>query len=128
MASGMFQKTISTKMSITVESSRPRSFAEFMQVLRQVKNFLCLAFDRAVSFTSITGFQQEPNAQRANHTPVDIYGRFDPYDLPKEEISPGWFLIPFEEIAHKIQEYLPRWLGSVVKTIWSRSPLLGFGR
>ena len=105
MESGMFQKTITTKMIIGIESSRPRSFAEFMQVLRRVKNFLCLAFDRTVSFTSITGFQQEPNAR-----PVDIYGRFDPYDLPKEDISPGWFLIPFEDIAHKIQEYLPRWL------------------
>ena len=41
---------------------------------------------------------------------MDIYGRFDPYDLPKEDFSPGWFLIPFEAIAHKIQEYLPRWL------------------
>ena len=40
MKSGMFQKTITTKMSITIESSRPRSFAEFMQVLRKVKNFL----------------------------------------------------------------------------------------
>ena len=28
----------------------------------------------------------------------------------KKDISPGWFLIPFEDIAHKIQEYLPRWL------------------
>ena len=110
MKSGMFQETITTKMSITIESSRPRSFAEFMQVLRKVKNFLCLAFDRTVSFTSITGFQQEPNAHYAHHNTVDIYGRFDPYDLPKEEISPGWFLIPFEDIAHKIHDYLPRWL------------------
>ena len=60
--------------------------------------------------TSITGFQQEPNAHYAHHNTVDIYGRFDPYDLPKEEISPGWFLIPFEDIAHKIHDYLPRWL------------------
>ena len=105
MKLGMFQETITTAMNITVASSQPRSFAEFMQVLRRVKNFLCLAFDRPVSFTSITGFQQEPNTRS-----VDIYGRFDPYDLPKEDISPGWFLIPFEDIAHKIQEYLPRWL------------------
>ena len=110
MNSGMFQETITTKMSITMESSGPRTFDEFMQVLRKVKNFLCLAFDRTVSFTSITGFQQEPNAQYTHHNTVDIYGRFDPYDLPKEEISPGWFLIPFEDIAHKIQDYLPRWL------------------
>ena len=108
--SGMFQTTITTKMSITIESSRPRSFPEFMQVLRKVKNFLCLAFDRTVSFTSITGFQEEPNAPYAHHNMVNIYGRFDPYDLPKEDISPGWFLIPFEDISHKIQEYLPRWL------------------
>ena len=105
MELGMFQETITAKMSISIVSSRPRSFDEFMQVLRKVKNFLCLAFDHTVSFTSITGFQQEPNAR-----PVDIYGRFDPYDLPKEDISPGWSLILFEDISHKIQEYLPRWL------------------
>ena len=108
--SGMFEESITTKMRIGIESSRPRSFDEFMQVLRRVKNFLCLAFDRTVSFTSINGYQQEPNAPYAYHSTVDIYGRFDPYDLPKEDISPGWFLIPFEDIADKIQEYLPRWL------------------
>ena len=68
----------------SIESNRPRSFAEFMQVLRRVKNFLCLAFDRTVSFTSITGFHQEPNTPYAYHNSVDIYGSFDPYDLPKE--------------------------------------------
>ena len=110
MESGMFQEIITTKMSITIESSRPRSFDEFMQVLRRVKNFLCLAFDRTVSFTSINGYQQEPNASNAFNNTVKIYGRFDPYDLPREHISPGWVLILFEDIADKIQEYLPRWL------------------
>ena len=107
-----FQTTITSKMIIGIESSRPRSFDEFMQVLQRVKNFLCLAFDRTVSFTSIKGFQKEPDAPYAYHNTVDIYGPFDPYDLPKADISisPGSFLIPFEDIAHKIQEYLPRWL------------------
>ena len=108
--SGMFEESITAKMSIGIASSRPRSFDEFMQVLQRVKDFLCLAFDRTVSFTSIKGFQQEPNAPYAYHNTVDIYGHFDPYDLPKADISPGSFLIPFKDIAHKIQEYLPRWL------------------
>ena len=41
---------------------------------------------------------------------VEIYGQFDPYGLPKQDISVGHFLISFDEIAHNIQEYLPRWL------------------
>ena len=108
--SGLFQKTITSRMSIIIESSHMRTFSEFMQVLRKVKNFICLAFDRTVSFTSITGSQREPDAPYTPRDTVDIYGRFDPYDLPKEEISAGNFLISFQEMAHGIHEYLPRWL------------------
>ena len=108
---GMFQETINTKMRISIESSQSRSFSEFMQVLRKVKNFLCLSFDRTVSFTSITGYRQESNAPDSLHNTVDIYGRFDPYDLLKQDISPAEnFLLSFKEIAHNVHEYLPRWL------------------
>ena len=107
---GMFHQSMTTKMNISVRSDRPRSFSEFMQVLRKVKNFLCLAFDRPISFTSVTGHREEPDAPHGEYHTVDIYGRFDPYDVPKAEISPGHFLIPFDEIADKIQECLPRWL------------------
>lgn len=109
-SSGLFQETITTKMSISVESSRMRSFSEFMQVLRKVKNFLCLVFDRSVSFTSITGSWRELNAPHTAHDAVVIYGQFDPYNLRQEDISAGSFLISFHEMAHKIHEYLPRWL------------------
>ena len=110
MKSSLFEETITTEMSIRIESSRPRSFSEFMQVLQKVKSFICLAFDRTVSFTSITGSWREPNAPYTPQDTVAIYGQFDPYDLPKEDISAGNFLISFDEMAHKIQEYLPRWL------------------
>ena len=103
----MFRQSMTTKMSISIASSRPRSFSEFMQVLRKVRNFLCLAFDRTVSFTFITGELLEPHD---SYIPVDIYGRFDPYDLPKEAISPGNFLFSFDEVSYNIQDYLPRWL------------------
>ena len=106
----LFEQAITTKMSISIESSRMRSFTEFMQLLRKVKNFICLAFDRSVSFTSITGSRREPNAPYAPRDTVVIYGQFDPYDLPKEDISAGNFLISFDEVANNIQEYLPRWL------------------
>ena len=108
--SGLFQETITSKMSISIESSRMRSFSEFMQVLRKVKNFICLAFDRSVSFTSITGSRRGLNDPYTPHDSMVIYGRFDPYDLPKEDISVGNFLISFDEMAHNIHEYLPRWL------------------
>ncbi len=110
MKSSLFEQAITTKMSIRIESSRPRSFSEFMQVLRKVRNFICLAFDRTVSFTSITGSRREPNAPYTPRDTVAIYGQFDPYDLPKEDINAGNFLISFDEMAHNIQEYLPRWL------------------
>ena len=108
--SSLFQEAITTEMSIEIESIEQRSFSEFLQLLRKVKNFLCLAFDRTVSFTSITGFRQEPDAPYTPHNSVSIFGRFDPYDLPKEDFSPGNFLISFDEMALNIQEYLPRWL------------------
>ena len=108
--SSLFEEAITTKMSISIQSSLPRSFSDFMQVLRKVKNFICLAFDRTVSFTFINGSRREPNAPYTPHDTVIIYGQFDPYDLPKENISAGNFLMSFDEIAHNIQEYLPRWL------------------
>ena len=107
---GRLHTTVTSKMGISIESSRPRSFTEFMQVLQHVKNFLCLAFDRTVSFTSLSGLQQEPDGSYNAYDTVDIYGRFDPYDLPTEDISPGHFLISFEDIVQNIHEYLPRWL------------------
>ena len=85
--SDLFRQTFTTKMSISIESSLSRSFSEFIEVLRKVKNFLCLAFDRTVSFTSITGERQEPNAFKYSYNTVVIYGSFDPYDLPRENIS-----------------------------------------
>ena len=109
-SSGMFQETITTKMSISIESSEMRPFSEFMEVLRKVKNFLSLALDRSVSFTSITGSRRESNAPYAPHETVVIYGDFDPYELPRADISVGNFLMSFDEIAHTVQEYLPRWL------------------
>ncbi len=110
MKSSLFEEAISTNMSIRIESSRPRSFSEFMPALRKVKNFICLAFDRSVSFTSITGSLSEQNAPYDPRDTVVIYGRFDPYDLPKEDISAGNFLISFEEMSRDVHEYLPRWL------------------
>ena len=108
--SGLFQATITTQMSISVESSRMRAFSDFMQVLQKIKDFLCLVFDRPVSFTSITGSRRELNAPHTAHDEVVIYGQFDPYDLRKENISTGDFLISFHEMAVSIHEYLPRWL------------------
>ena len=107
MSSGMFRQTMTTKMSMSISSSRPRSFSDFMQVLRKVRNFLCLAFDRTVSFTSITCEKLEPHDR---YKSVVIYGRFDPYDLPREDVSIGNFLISFDEVADSIQDYLARWL------------------
>ena len=107
---GRLHASVTSKIGISIESSRPRSFTEFMQVLQHVKNFLCLAFDRTVSFTSLSGLQQEPDGSYNPYETVDIYGRFDPYDHPTEDISPGHFLISFEDIVQNIHEYLPRWL------------------
>ena len=106
-SSGMFQQSMTTKMGISIGSHRSRTFSEFMHVLLMVRNFLCLAFDRTVSFTSITGSWQEPTS--ANKT-VGIYGHFEPYDLPRQDISIGHFLISFDEVADRIQHYLATWL------------------
>ncbi len=108
--SSRFHESVTTKMSITIESRRLRPFSEFMQILLKVKNFLCLAFDRTVSFTFITGYRHEPNAPDSPHKSVVVYGRFDPYDLPKEDISLGHSLILFAEVVQNIQECLTSWL------------------
>ena len=107
---GMFEETITTRMSIGIDSNNMRPFSEFMQVLRKVRNFLCLAFDRTVSFTFVTGMKPSAANFGVPHESVGIFSRFEAYDPLKEDFSPGHFLISFEEVAQNIHEYLPRWL------------------
>ena len=95
---------------IGIDSKQTLPFSEFMQVLRKVRNFLCLAFDRTVSFTLITGMKPSSTKGAMPHESVDIFGRLEAYDPPKEDFSPGYFLVPFEEVAPNIHQYLPRWL------------------
>ena len=111
--SAYFRETITSQMNICIESSRMCPFSDFLHMLLKVKNFLCLVIDRTVSFTSIVGNSQDPNIQSTSDTfpiPVEIYGRFDPYDLPEANVSSGNVLISFGALAHNIQDCLSRWL------------------
>ena len=103
----LFRLAITAKMSITLASTTPRVFSEYMETLQKLRNFLCLAFDRTVSFTSITGRWKKPDD---SYSSVGIYSKFEPYDPLRETISAVNFLIPFEEISHNIRECIIRWL------------------
>ena len=107
---GMFQQSISTRMEIQIESSEMRPFSEYQEVLRKVRNFLCFAFDRTVSFTFIRGSRREINSQASIDNVVEIYGTFDAYDWPKQDISIGWFFVSFEDLVSRIDDYLRKWL------------------
>ncbi len=111
--SAQFQETVTSRMNVCIESSQMRPFSDFLYMLIKVKNFLSFVIDRTVSFTSITGDSQDPDNQSTSGTfpiPVEIYGRFDPYDLPKADVRLGNVLISFDALAHNIQDCLSRWL------------------
>ena len=108
--SGRFQESITTEMTIAIRSEKVRLFCEFLEILRKVRNFLCLAFDRTVSYTFITGYGPEPNAPDTHNNSIEMFQHLEPYDLQKQEFGPGQFLVQFEDIAEGMNYYLPRWL------------------
>ena len=110
MNRGMFQQSISTTMEIQIKSTEMRPFSEYMEVLRRVRNFLCFAFDRTVSFTFIRGSRRQIDSGPSIGDVVKIYGPFDSNDWPKQDISIGWFFVSFEDLVSRIDDYLPRWL------------------
>ena len=106
---GMFQRVFTTQMRIHIESAAPLEFGSFMTVLRKVKNFLSLAADRPLSFTLINGYQEDTSEPQK---PVEVYGKFDPYDsLPQRNLV-GSFLIQYHDHSSEIASYLRRWLES----------------
>ena len=108
--SGMFQEVMSTEMTVDVESSKMLLFSDFMEILRKVRNFLCLAFDRMVSFTSVTGHLQEPNDSASPSNFVRVYSKLDPYDLEEQSFGLGQFLMRYEDLADNIEDCLKRWI------------------
>ena len=109
-SSGMFEQSMNTKMSIQIDSNYMRSFAEFMEVMKKIRNFLCLATDRMLNYTNITGCRQMPKESSTPLDYVDIYARFDAYDSPKQDISIGHCLIPYQSVSDNFGEYLRQWL------------------
>ena len=109
-SSGLFQQSITTEMTINIRSEKARLFCEFLEILSKVRDFLCLAFDRTVSYTFITGYSPEPDAPDTHNNSIEIFGHLEPYDLQKQEFSPRQFLVLFEDIAEDLDNYLPRWL------------------
>ena len=107
---GMFQQSMSTRMEIQIDSMEIRPFLDYLGILRKIRNFLSFAFDRTVSFTFIRGYQRETNAQAFGVNSVDIYGAFDAYDWPKQNISIGWFFVSLEDVANNINKYIREWL------------------
>ena len=109
-SSGLFHQSMTTEMSITLDADQLRLFPEFLEILRKIRDFLCLAFDRSVSYTSITGSRQELNAPNSARNSVEIYRQLEPFDLQPEEFGPGRFLLQFDSIADNIGHFLRRWL------------------
>ena len=108
-SSGLFDQSMTTKMIIRVDSSYKRSLEEFLEVMRRVRTFVCLALDQTVNFTNISGLLQAPNEPATPHDIIQIYAKMDAYDSPKQDFGLGPFLIPFPDVAGKLDEYLQRW-------------------
>ena len=111
-SAGWFQESITTEMTITIRSEKARLFSEFLEILGKVRSFLCLAFDRTVSYKFISGYRPGPNAPDAYNNSIDMFRHLEPYDLQKQEFGPRQFLIQFEDIAEGMNYYLPRWLNN----------------
>ena len=56
--SAPFQQSMKKRMSISIESSQLQLFSEFLEILGKVRDFLCLAFDRTVSYTFVAGYRR----------------------------------------------------------------------
>ena len=107
---GMFQRVFATKMSIRVESQRGLLFSDFMIILRKVKNFLSLAADRPVAFTSIKGYlKEDKGSSDSPRAPIDIYGKFDPYESEEQKVSVGSFLINYQEHSDNMAAMFQNW-------------------
>lgn len=106
----MFQQTLSTKMAVFLESGRMRSVSEFIELLRKIKSFLCLAFDRSVSFTAVAGYCNDPGDVPTPEDVIDIYSRLDAYDLQEQHFGPGQFLLQYQDVTDNIQAYVGKWL------------------
>ena len=109
-SSGMFRQTIATKMVVRMGSDRMRPLSELVELLRRIKNFLCLAFDRAISVTSFTGYCSDPNTLRDLGEIVPIYNRLDSYDLMEQHFGLDQFLLQFKDIDDSIQDHIEKWL------------------
>ena len=108
--SGRFEQSISTQMVVYIRSEQVRLFSEFLEILQRVRNFLCLLFDRTVSYTFISGYLSEIDIPNSLDYRVEIFRHLEPYELQKQEFGPRQFLVQFEDIAEGMNYYLPRWL------------------
>ena len=107
--SGLFDQTLTTKMSIQIDSSSKLLFAEFLEVMERIRTFICLALDQVLNYTFVAGLLQAPNEPSTPRDIVEIYTTFDAYDSPKQDIRLGHFLIPFQDVADNLGEYLRQW-------------------
>ena len=111
-SSEMFTSSVSIQPSIFLQSSHPRSFEDMIEIASRLKNFLSLAVDQPVTFTSLTGFTDAS----PEWAPVRVYGKFEPYSLEKPRIDVGNLLFSFRDIAHNnIEDLLQNWLRSYDK-------------
>ena len=110
-SSEMFSTSVRIQPSILLESSHPQSFEDLIKIASRLKNFLSLAVDQPVTFTSLTGFT-DASPELA---PVRVYGKFDPYSLEKPRIDVGNLLFSFRDVAHNIEALLQNWLRSYDK-------------
>ena len=111
-STGLFEGSIRVNASVFLESNHPRSFQEFMTISSKIRDFLSLALGRVVSFTSIRGFLAQLANSSGFPNVVEVYGKFDPYALTKQDINIGNILFGYNEIAENISPLLRQWLDS----------------
>ena len=101
-SSGMFRYHMATGMSVSVEFRDLTPFDEIMTVVTRIKNFLRLAIDRPVSFTSIVGHREAST----DSTSIEVYGKFDSYAQQKQEIHVGGGLFSYGDVGANLERFL----------------------
>ena len=107
-SSELHSVSISLEPLIFLESSEERSFEDLLQIASRLKNFLCLAVDKPITFTLIEGYTDG----QIERGPVQIYAKFDPYSLEKQTVEVGNLLFSFDAVAENIEVLLQSWLSS----------------
>ncbi len=105
---GKNRASISMESSIYLKTRKERTFNDLLRVASSVKEFLCLAFDNPVPFTTMAGYL----GVSENQARVQIYATFDLYSLEKRLVHNDNPLFKFKDVDENIELLLQKWISN----------------